>query len=318
VQPQVATLARQECSTTCEKAYLFDAIRTYLDGDADAILFYDHIGRQYTLAVGTTLRLTALRYPSFAVDACLHAVTTGDRAMLPYVMELLETTLDNNDKRLLSPLVEAAGSERRRSILREMFTAPELRIEEQIHNAAASSDRWEAVVATDYLARKGKLARAAIAGADTTAPQEREMYSILEKTIILKSSEVFGSLPAENLASLSAIATEVRVPSGAVLFREGDAGDSLYLVTSGRVRIVKGDSEIAVLVKGTCFGEMAVLDQAPRSADAVVADEAVLLRIGSEEFYEVLAENPALAQDLVRLLSRRLREANARIAQAQC
>jgi CRP-like cAMP-binding protein len=61
---------------------------------------------------------------------------------------------------------------------------------------------------------------------------------------------------------------------------------------------------------------MAVLENAPRSADAIVADEAVLLRIGSEEFYEVLAENSALAQALVRLLSRRLREANTRIAEA--
>jgi len=63
---------------------------------------------------------------------------------------------------------------------------------------------------------------------------------------------------------------------------------------------------------------MAVLDQAPRSADAVILDEAVLLRIESEEFYEVLAETPALSQGLIRLLTRRLRDANARIAQTHC
>jgi CRP-like cAMP-binding protein len=129
---------------------------------------------------------------------------------------------------------------------------------------------------------------------------------------------LFGGLPGENLATLAGIATEVRSAAGTILFRDGDAGDSLYVVTSGRVRIVKGGSEIAVLGKGACFGEMAVLDQAPRSADAVVMDEAVLLRIGWEEFFDVLAENPALTQGVVRLLTRRLREANARIAQAQC
>jgi len=83
------------------------------------------------------------------------------------------------------------------------------------------------------------------------------------------------------------------------------------------VRIVKGGSEIATIAKGACFGEMAVLDDAPRSADAVIMDEAVLLRIGSEEFYDVLAENPALTQGIVRLLTRRLREANAKIAHTQ-
>jgi CRP-like cAMP-binding protein len=144
------------------------------------------------------------------------------------------------------------------------------------------------------------------------------MYTTLEKTILLKSSDLFGGMPAENLATLASIATEVRSAAGTILFRDGDAGDSLYVVTSGRVRIVKGGSEIAVLEKGACFGEMAVLDQALRSADAVIADEAVLLRIGSEEFYDVLAENPALTQGVVRLLTRRLREANARIAKTEC
>ena len=316
LEAQVASLARQECSAVCAKTYLFDAMMAHLHSDPDAILLCDHLAVQYTLALGTTLRLTALRYPAFAVDACLHAATSDDRVMLPYVLELLETTLDRADRRLLAPLIERAQSDRRRVIMAELFTAPELQIGEEIRRAASSQNPWEAAVATDYLARKGNLAYVVAAGANATTQQDHAMYSILEKTIILKSSEVFGALPAENLATLSTIATEVRLPAGAVLFREGDTGDSLYLVTSGRVRIVKRESEIAVLVRGTCLGEMAVLEKAPRSADAVVLDEAVFLRIASDDFYEVLAENPALAQAFVRLLSRRLREANARIAEA--
>ena len=140
------------------------------------------------------------------------------------------------------------------------------------------------------------------------------MYSTLEKTIYLKSSDVFGGIAAENLSRLAAIAVESSWPSGSVVFREGDAGDALYLVLSGSVRIVKGAVEIATLGKGSCFGEMAVLDGAPRSADAAVSDEAVLLRIGSEEFYEALAEDPRLMQNVVAVLTRRLRDANAKVA----
>jgi CRP-like cAMP-binding protein len=88
----------------------------------------------------------------------------------------------------------------------------------------------------------------------------------------------------------------------------------LYVVLSGSVRIVKDGVEIAILGKGACFGEMAVLDGAPRSADASVSDEAVLLRISSEEFYEALAEDPRLIQNVIGVLTRRLRDANARIA----
>ena len=140
------------------------------------------------------------------------------------------------------------------------------------------------------------------------------MYSTLEKTIYLKSSDVFGGIAAENLSRLAAIADESSWPSGSVVFREGDAGDALYVVLSGSVRIVKEGVEIATLRKGSCFGEMAVLDGAPRSADAAVSDEAVLLRISSEEFYEALAEDPRLMQNVIAVLTRRLRDANAKVA----
>ena len=139
------------------------------------------------------------------------------------------------------------------------------------------------------------------------------MISTLEKTIYLKSSSVFAGIPAENLSKLAAIAAESSWASGTVVFREGDPGDALYVVLSGAVRIVKGDIEIATMTKHACFGDMAVLDGAPRSAHAIVSEDAMLLRITSEEFFDVLAENPELVQGVIRLLTGRLREANARI-----
>ena len=314
----VAALLPESRIAIYSKAYLLDALQVQLAPDPDAVLLRDHLSGQYTWAVEATLRLTALRQPAFPVEACLQASNSGDPAMMPYVLELVETTLEKQEVRLIAPLIEPSQVEGRQTVVRTLYTASELQVDTYARKAVSSSDRWEAAVASLYLARKDKLAVGAIAGSGVSDAEEQNMYSTLEKTIILKSSDLFGALPAENLATLSAIATEVRLPAGAVLFKDGDTGDSLYLVTSGRVRIVKGGAEIAALEKGACFGEMAVLDQAPRSADAIIADEAVLLRIGSDEFYEVLAENPALAQGLVRLLTRRLRDANARIARAEC
>jgi CRP/FNR family cyclic AMP-dependent transcriptional regulator len=319
LQPEVSNHLRQDYLTIRTRAYLLDAVRLRLKCDADALLFCDQLNRQYTSAVDTTLRLVAVEHPEFPVDACLEAVNSGDPAMMPYVLELMETTVDGHQRRFLAPLVEESQWSVRESIFLELFTNPDAKIEAHINNAVSSSDPWEAAVAAHYLFKKGELAAAATAaGGTTNAPRELEMYSKLEKTIILKSSELFGGLPAESLATLSSIATEVRLGAGEVLFHDGESGDSLYLVTSGQVRIMKSGAEIAVLSKGACFGEMAVLDQAPRSADAVVLDEAVLLRIESEEFYEVLAENPALSQGLIRLLTRRLRNANARIVRNEC
>jgi AAA family ATP:ADP antiporter len=308
----------QDGSIIRGEAYFYDAMNAQLAEDADALLLRDYACQRYEVAVGTTLRITALQHPAFPLDACLHMTKAGDRATMPYLLELLESTMTAEGRRLIIPLIDPSQVERRRLIERELFTDPKPQIDSRIQTAASSRDPWEAAVAVHYLARKGKLAGAATVGGYAMGVQDHNMYSTLEKTIMLKSSDVFGGLPAASLATLAAIATEVRSPADTLLFREGESGDSLYVVASGRVRIAKGGSEIAVLGKGSCFGEMAVLDQAPRSADAIVIDEAVLLRIESEEFYEALAENPALTQGVVRLLTRRLREANARIAQAQC
>jgi hypothetical protein len=300
------------------EAYFCDVMNAHLAGDADALLLRDYAWQRYEVAVATTLRITALQYAAFPLEPCLRVVRSGDRAMMPYLLELLENTMTPEARRLIVPLIDPSQVERRRLIERELFTHPESQIDSRIQDAASSRDPWEAAVAVHYLARKGKLAGAATVGGSAIGVQDHNMYSTLEKTIMLKSSDVFGGLPAASLATLAAIATEVRSPADTFLFHEGESGDSLYVVASGRVRIAKGGSEIAVLDKGSCFGEMAVLDQAPRSADAIVIDEAVLLRIESEEFYEALAENPALTQGVVRLLTKRLREANARIAQTQC
>ncbi len=315
LQSGVTAQLREHSAVIRNEAYLCDAMLVYLQNDHDALLLRDFATRRYELAVTVTLRLTAVSHPDFPVDACLYAVHGRDRQTMPYVLELIETTVNSEEKRFLLPLVDVQQQERRSQIVHELVHDPEQQIRMRIQNGAASPDAWESEVVTDYLAQKGRRAKTAVANSTTT--QDYTMYSKLEKTIILKSSDLFGALPAQNLSTLAEIATEMRSPVDAVLFREGESGDCLYIVASGRVRIVKGGSEIATIAKGACFGEMAVLDDAPRSADAVIMDEAVLLRIGSEEFYDVLAENPALTQGIVRLLTRRLREANAKIAHTQ-
>lgn len=142
------------------------------------------------------------------------------------------------------------------------------------------------------------------------------MYTTLEKTIFLKSADLFAGIAAESLSRLAQVAEEIHFSTGDQIFKDGDSGDSLYLVAKGRVRIAKAGKEIAMLERGACFGEMAVLDSAPRSADAAAAEELTLLRLVSDDFFDVLSENPNIMQGIIRMLSRRLREVNARLAAA--
>jgi CRP-like cAMP-binding protein len=106
-------------------------------------------------------------------------------------------------------------------------------------------------------------------------------------------------------------------PCGTVLFREGDAGDRMFVIESGRVEVIKlvGDVRfvLATLGPGDSVGEMALLDRRPRFADAVVAEDCRLVVIDASTFDQLVRENGEVAVRIMRKLSERLREANLTI-----
>ena len=101
-------------------------------------------------------------------------------------------------------------------------------------------------------------------------------------------------------------------PKGTVLFNEGDEGEEMYIIRSGRVaikkRVADGDITVAVLEKGDFFGEMAVLERIPRTAGAEMAEDGDLIVIGSEVFGDMVKNNPEIAVRMLRKYSVRLRE----------
>jgi CRP-like cAMP-binding protein len=101
---------------------------------------------------------------------------------------------------------------------------------------------------------------------------------------------------------------DVRDP-GDEIFSEGEVGDALYLVIEGKVRVHKVDRLIAELGERECFGEMALLDAAPRSASVTSIASTTLLKIAREDFQEIMAEKPEIAQGVIKVLTRRLRDA---------
>jgi len=144
---------------------------------------------------------------------------------------------------------------------------------------------------------------------------EVSMHSTIEKILLLRSVPLFERLSGEDLASLARLAVgEVREP-GEIVFKEGEPGDALYVIIRGAVEIRRGaDDIIAVLKAPDVLGEMAVLDESPRSATATAVEGTALLCIGSEEFHEALRDRFEVADGVIRLLTQRLRVADQRIA----
>lgn len=135
------------------------------------------------------------------------------------------------------------------------------------------------------------------------------MLSTVEKVLFLKSIDLFSQIPGEDLAAIALISTEERRDQQDEIFAEGESGDALYLVIDGKVRVHKADRVIAELGERECFGEMAILDAAPRSATVTAVDDTNLLKITREDFQEIMSEKPEIAQGIVKVLTRRLRDA---------
>jgi CRP-like cAMP-binding protein len=107
--------------------------------------------------------------------------------------------------------------------------------------------------------------------------------------------------------------------SGHVLFREGEEGEDMYIIQSGRIAIKKkvgpGDTTLAILEKGDFFGEMSILERLPRSASAEVVESGDLIVISGEIFGDMIKANPEIAVRMLRKYSIRLRETNRQIEQ---
>ena len=129
---------------------------------------------------------------------------------------------------------------------------------------------------------------------------------------MLGKISLFGQVGDDILAGVSAQLHRKTFRKGTIIFHKDQAGDALYIVESGRVRIflpTQGGEELTVDVAGPgdVFGELALLDGRPRSASAGTLEDTVTFTISRDEFQKYLERAPQLAAALVELLSSRLR-----------
>jgi CRP/FNR family cyclic AMP-dependent transcriptional regulator len=133
------------------------------------------------------------------------------------------------------------------------------------------------------------------------------MLTTIEKVIALQDVDVFSEVSTEELAFLAAIATEEEHAAGTVIYRERDPADSMYQVVEGRVRLHRDDLEINLAGPGDAFGTWALFDDEVRVSAATVVDDARVLRVGKEEFIDLLADNVEITQGVLKALVGRVR-----------
>jgi CRP/FNR family transcriptional regulator/CRP/FNR family cyclic AMP-dependent transcriptional regulator len=145
------------------------------------------------------------------------------------------------------------------------------------------------------------------------------MLSLIEKAIALKRVYIFEDFNAEQLKVLAGACEEAEIRSNEMIFREGEATETLRIIISGSVKIVKDlgspkPKTLATLKSGEYFGEMNLFDEEPHSASAVAEEETDLLLIRKENLNEILELYPEIALEIVRVFSKRLRAMNERLS----
>jgi CRP/FNR family cyclic AMP-dependent transcriptional regulator len=133
---------------------------------------------------------------------------------------------------------------------------------------------------------------------------------------LLKHVSIFADLDDASLAHLDRLAVEKVYPRDAVVFGHDDPGDALFVVCTGRVKVVlygKSGREIILTVfkPGDFFGEMSLLDNQPRSANVIAMQESTLLVLERRAFAEHLERHPRTALNILAEMSRRLRHADS-------
>jgi CRP/FNR family transcriptional regulator, cyclic AMP receptor protein len=99
--------------------------------------------------------------------------------------------------------------------------------------------------------------------------------------------------------------------AGAVIFREGDPAEEMYVIKTGTVEVRLGNRLLATLGERTIFGEMALIDHGPRSATAVAVTDTVIVPVGEKQFLLMVSRTPYFALNVMRVLVDRLRTSNS-------
>lgn len=270
--------------------------RAFLDGELRLRI------RQTERRVLALIALTADPAVIELVAARLHH---PEARAVAHAVELLEHALEPTLAAWVVPFLEPRPLRLRLQAARDATLAP-----------APIADPLRALIdlGDPHLRQCAMLGYAARLAAEhpTIWKEDEPMLPLVERIYFLRNVPLFRELSAEDLRQVARIAGRVTWPAGHVVFRKGEAGDAMFIVARGQVEVRDGGHVLAALGQHEFFGELAVLDGEARSADAVCAEDTELLSLGRADLEELIERRPEIAREIIRVLTRRLRDTNLR------
>lgn len=238
----------------------------------------------------SALQICAVLWPKAELIALCREAVLSDDHKRQLLLEVLDNTIAGPLTQTLVPLLEGS------SVLQGSVN-----FEEVLVRLTKGPDAWLRMCAVYTAQDEGLhwIVREIEGVAD--------MMHIVEKVLLLKSANLFRHLAGDEVEIIAGIAHECSFEAGSTIFKQGDEGDALYIIVSGQVRVHIGEKQIAVLHERECFGEMAILDDQPRSASVSAITPVTCLTIRREDFFFLLEDHFEIVRAIIRVLTERLR-----------
>jgi CRP-like cAMP-binding protein len=130
-----------------------------------------------------------------------------------------------------------------------------------------------------------------------------------EKLELLSKVSLFSMCTKKELQLIGQLTDQIEAAAGETLTAEGTPGREFYVIAEGKARVTLGGKELATLGTGDFFGEMAILDQGPRSATVTAETPMRLYLVDNQPFWTMVGQAPSVARSVMRALAERLRKA---------
>ncbi|MBK7319692.1 Npt1/Npt2 family nucleotide transporter [Candidatus Villigracilis affinis] len=261
-------------------------------------------------------------YGSRAVHRARAAITHQDVNRTAYAIEVMDATLLQAHKTAFIPLLENFPAAERLQKMGARFKQENPRagrIIDILTNRLAHENPWLVANAIEIARELGiteskEIIESLAASKESLIVRiakqkktEKNMLSTIERVIILKSLRMFADTPDEALAELADLLQEMDVLPGETVIKEGETGESLYIIVDGKVEVVDDNRVLNQLGARAVFGELSLLDSSPRSATVRALEETSLLRLDQTPFYEIMSDYVEVAMGTIHMLTRNLR-----------
>ncbi len=143
---------------------------------------------------------------------------------------------------------------------------------------------------------------------DKTVKADKDRLSVVEKAVFLQNVDIFSQTKTEDLARIAAITEEMTFERDATIFEEQERGASLYFIISGEVSLRKAEREVNRVYSQGNFGDLSFLDNKPREFSAIAIKSTHVLKIDSDEFYDLIEDHIEITRAVFNSLTQRIRQ----------